>query len=67
MESKLYEECHEGGGFMAQQAMLKQFREFILKEVRYSSLTKLFPAEADELFAAAEERKDKHLRWLRAW
>ena len=24
MESKLYEECHEGGGFMAQQAMLKQ-------------------------------------------
>ncbi|WP_282193442.1 thiamine pyrophosphate-dependent enzyme, partial [Alistipes indistinctus] len=32
-----------------------KFREFILKEVRYSSLTKLFPAEADELFAAAEE------------
>lgn len=24
MESKLYEECHEGGGFMAQQDMLKQ-------------------------------------------
>ena len=24
MESKLYVECHEGGGFMAQQAMLKQ-------------------------------------------
>ena len=24
MESKLYEECHEGGGFMAEQAMLKQ-------------------------------------------
>ena len=32
-----------------------KFREFILKEVRYSSLTKLFPKEADELFAAAEE------------
>ncbi len=32
-----------------------KFRAFILDEVRYSSLTKLFPAEADELFAAAEE------------
>ena len=26
-----------------------------MKEVRYTSLQKSFPAEADELFAAAEE------------
>jgi len=26
-----------------------------MKEVRYTSLQKAFPAEADELFAAAEE------------
>ena len=32
-----------------------KFREFLLKEVRYTSLQKSFPAEADELFAAAEE------------
>ena len=32
-----------------------KFRDFLLKEVRYTSLQKTFPAEADELFAAAEE------------
>jgi pyruvate-ferredoxin/flavodoxin oxidoreductase len=32
-----------------------KFRDFILSEVRYSSLKKAFPAEADELFKAAEE------------
>ena len=32
-----------------------KFREFLMKEVRYTSLQKAFPAEADELFAAAEE------------
>ncbi|WP_333844110.1 pyruvate:ferredoxin (flavodoxin) oxidoreductase [Alistipes dispar] len=32
-----------------------KFREFLMKEVRYTSLQKSFPAEADELFAAAEE------------
>ena len=32
-----------------------KFQEFILSEVRYSSLKKQFPAEADELFRAAEE------------
>ena len=32
-----------------------QFQEFLNGEVRYTSLKKSFPAEADELFAAAEE------------
>jgi pyruvate-ferredoxin/flavodoxin oxidoreductase len=32
-----------------------KFQEFILSEVRYSSLKKQYPAEADELFKAAEE------------
>jgi pyruvate-flavodoxin oxidoreductase len=32
-----------------------KFRDFLMKEVRYTSLKKSFPAEADELFAAAEE------------
>jgi pyruvate-ferredoxin/flavodoxin oxidoreductase len=31
------------------------FQKFILSEVRYSSLKKTFPQEADELFKAAEE------------
>ena len=30
-------------------------REFLMKEVRYTSLLKTFPAEAEELFEAAEE------------
>ena len=32
-----------------------KFREFLMKEVRYTSLQKTFPAEAEELFQAAEE------------
>ena len=32
-----------------------KFRDFLMKEVRYTSLQKSFPAEADELFTAAEE------------
>ena len=32
-----------------------KFREFLMKEVRYTSLMKTFPAEAEELFEAAEE------------
>ena len=32
-----------------------KFRDFLMKEVRYTSLQKTFPAEAEELFAAAEE------------
>ncbi|MHC1705943.1 MAG: pyruvate:ferredoxin (flavodoxin) oxidoreductase [Bacteroidales bacterium] len=33
----------------------EQFQEFLAGEVRYSSLKKSFPKEANELFAAAEE------------
>lgn len=32
-----------------------KFQAFLQDEVRYSSLKKAFPAEADELFRAAEE------------
>ncbi|MFR9629508.1 MAG: 4Fe-4S dicluster domain-containing protein, partial [Rikenellaceae bacterium] len=32
-----------------------KFQAFLAKEVRYTSLKKAFPAEADELFAAAED------------
>ncbi len=32
-----------------------KFRDFLMKEVRYTSLQKAFPAEAAELFEAAEE------------
>jgi pyruvate-ferredoxin/flavodoxin oxidoreductase len=32
-----------------------EFQNFIMSEVRYSSLKKAFPAEADELFKAAED------------
>lgn len=32
-----------------------KFQEFLSKEVRYTSLKKTFPAEAEELFQAAEE------------
>ncbi|HEY9062098.1 MAG TPA: pyruvate:ferredoxin (flavodoxin) oxidoreductase [Pseudobacteroides sp.] len=31
------------------------FKEFIMSEVRYSSLTRLFPEKAEELFTAAEK------------
>ena len=32
-----------------------KFQDFLMKEVRYTSLKKAFPTEADELFRAAEE------------
>ncbi|MDR1974353.1 MAG: pyruvate:ferredoxin (flavodoxin) oxidoreductase [Bacteroidales bacterium] len=32
-----------------------KFRDFIMGEVRYNALTKLYPDQADELFVAAEE------------
>ena len=32
-----------------------KFRDFLMKEVRYTSLQKAFPAEAEELFQAAED------------
>ncbi len=37
----------------------KSFQEFLNSEVRYTSLKKMFPEEADELFRAAEE----NARW----
>ncbi len=37
------------------------FREFLMNQVRYSSLSKQFPAEAEDLFSMAEEHaKDKY-------
>ncbi len=43
-----------------------KFQAFLASEVRYSSLTKLFPAEAGELFKAAQEnakwRYDSYVR-----
>jgi hypothetical protein len=33
---------------------LRKFRDFIMGEVRYSSLMKTFPQEAEELFVATE-------------
>ena len=43
-----------------------KFQEFLNGEVRYTSLKKTFPAEADELFAAAEENaKWRHNSYLR--
>ena len=33
----------------------ESFRDFILKQVRYSSLQKMFPEQAEELFALTEE------------
>ena len=35
--------------------------DFLMKEARYTSLKKSFPAEADELFAAAEELSLIHI------
>jgi pyruvate-ferredoxin/flavodoxin oxidoreductase len=43
-----------------------KFQDFLNGEVRYTSLKKTFPAEADELFAAAEENaKWRHNSYLR--
>jgi pyruvate-ferredoxin/flavodoxin oxidoreductase len=39
-----------------------KFREFILSEVRYSSLKKEFPEDADALFAASEDNARWRLR-----
>ena len=33
---------------------LRKFRDFIMGEVRYNSLMKTFPSEAEELFVATE-------------
>ncbi len=43
-----------------------KFQEFLNGEVRYTSLKKTFPAEADELFSASEENaKWRHNSYLR--
>jgi pyruvate-ferredoxin/flavodoxin oxidoreductase len=43
-----------------------KFQEFIMSEVRYSSLKKAFPAEAGELFKAAEDNaKWRYMSYLR--
>ena len=33
---------------------MRKFRDFIMGEVRYNSLMKTFPSEAEELFVATE-------------
>lgn len=53
MESKLYEECHEGGGFMAQQAMLKQ-DETVRTQIPTMKPTDLEKKKAEEQKAKAE-------------
>ena len=43
------------GCFWAKAPDWSKFQEFLNGEVRYTSLKKTFPAEADELFTASEE------------
>ena len=44
-------------------APTSNYRDFIMNEVRYSSLTRSFPERAKELFAQAEEQaKEKYDR-----
>lgn len=44
----------------------ESFKEFLMSQVRYSSLAKMFPEEAEELFTLAEEHaKDKYQRLKR--
>ncbi len=47
------------------------FREFLLGEVRFSSLLKLFPDKAEELFAKTEkdakERRENYVRLQATW
>lgn len=38
---------------------LRKFRDFIMGEVRYNSLMKTFPQEAEELFVATQ----KNAQW----
>jgi pyruvate-ferredoxin/flavodoxin oxidoreductase len=43
-------------------APTESFREFLLGQVRYSSIEKAFPDKAEELFSKAEEyAKEKYL------
>ena len=44
----------------------ESFKEFLMSQVRYSSLAKMFPEEAEELFTLAEEHaKEKYVRLKR--
>lgn len=44
----------------------ESFKDFMMSQVRYSSLAKMFPEEAEELFTLAEEHaKDKYQRLKR--
>ena len=42
-----------------------EFQNFLKGEVRYTSLMKQFPAEAEELFAAAEENAKWRYNWYK--
>jgi len=42
-----------------------EFQNFLKGEVRYTSLIKQFPAEAEELFAAAEENAKWRYNWYK--
>ena len=59
MESKLYEECHEGGGFMAQQAMLKQDETVRTQIPTMKPLD--MPKKADKAEAAPAEVKKEEV------
>ena len=42
------------------------YNDFIMNEVRYSSLARKFPEKAEELFKAAEEQaKEKYIHWTK--
>ena len=42
------------------------YRDFIMNEVRYSSLARKFPEKAEELFQEAEKQaKERYERWTK--
>ena len=44
----------------------ESYRDFIMNEVRYSSLARKFPERAEELFAEAEKQaKERHDHWVK--
>ncbi len=44
----------------------ESYRDFIMNEVRYSSLARKFPDRAEELFAEAEKQaKERHDHWVK--
>ena len=51
----LEEEGKNPFGLDSKEPDWSKFRDFLLKEVRYTSLQKTFPQEAEELYKAAEE------------